>query len=77
MFQSGIHRSNYVMCGISLLLVSCASMPQAYAELPWKDMRGDRGDQVMARDFEMCEKLAEQRSQLKGCMASQGWEILP
>jgi hypothetical protein len=25
----------------------------------------------------MCERLVEARSQLKGCMASQGWELLP
>lgn len=52
-------------------------MPQAYAELTWKDMRGDRGEQVMYRDFEMYERLAEKRSLLKGCMASQGWEVFP
>ncbi|WP_395668129.1 hypothetical protein [Rhodoferax sp.] len=63
--------------GTVLLLAGCAQIPQAYAELPWKDMRGDRGSQVMARDFEMCERLVEARSQLKGCMASQGWELLP
>lgn len=63
------------ICSGMLLLSGCAQMPQAYAELPWKDMRGERGEQVMYRDFEMCERMSEQRSQLKGCMASQGWEI--
>ena len=65
------------MCIAVVLLSGCAQMPQAYAELPWKDLRGERGEQVMYRDFEMCERLAEKRSLLKDCMASQGWEVLP
>lgn len=72
-----LHPANppYVaLCGAIVLLGACAQMPQAYSEPPWKDLRGSKGDQVMARDFEMCEKLVEQRSQLKSCMASQGWE---
>jgi len=75
-----LHMTHYkrqlvsVMCG-ALLLDGCFQMPRAYAELQWKDMRGDRGEQVLVRDFEMCEKLVELRSQLKGCMSSLGWEL--
>ncbi len=59
------------------MLAACAQMPQSYTDLHWTDLQGDRGSQVMARDFGMCEKLVEQRSQLRGCMFARGWGLAP
>jgi hypothetical protein len=67
-----------LFCGaaITLVLAGCAQLPQPVAELPWKDLWGDRGAGVLARDYEMCESLVEQRrGLLEGCMAARGWLV--
>jgi hypothetical protein len=59
---------------LTLLLCSCAQLPQSMKELDWKDAWGDRGEQVLARDYEMCEQVVEQhRGLLSACMANRGW----
>ena len=59
---------------LGLLLTGCAQLPQSIKELNWKDEWGDRGDQVLARDYEMCQRLVEQRrGLLSACMANRGW----
>lgn len=43
-------------------------------DLAWKDRWGDRGEQVLARDYAMCATLVEQRrSLLSSCMENRGW----
>jgi hypothetical protein len=74
-------RSSYLewrsfVYGACLTLCGCAQMPDSMAALQWTDAWGDRGWQVMHRDYAMCVELVEQhRSQLSGCMASRGWQI--
>ena len=59
-----------------LLLSSCAHMHESVAALSWQDHWGDRGRQVLARDYAMCERLVEQRrSQLTDCLAGRGWKL--
>ena len=59
---------------LGLLLCSCAQLPQSIKELDWKDASGERGEQVLARDYAMCEQLVEQRrGLLSACMANRGW----
>ncbi|MDZ7919619.1 hypothetical protein [Rhodoferax sp.] len=57
-------------------LTACAQLPAQIAELGWQDLYGDRGAQVLARDYVMCTELTEQRrSLLGGCMAARGWKV--
>ena len=57
-----------------LLASACAQLPPSMKDLAWKDLWGDRGEQVLARDYAMCEALVEQRrSLLSSCMANRGW----
>lgn len=59
-----------------LALGACAYLPQSVEALPWTDLWGDRGAQVLARDYAMCEELVEQRrGLLAGCMAARGWSV--
>jgi hypothetical protein len=59
---------------LCLLACGCASLHESVAALPWNDHWGDRGKQVMARDYAMCETLVEQRRALMAsCMAARGW----
>lgn len=61
-----------LVCG--LWLSACAQLPLAIKELDWKDRWGDRGEQVLARDYAMCQQLVEQRrSLLSACMEARGW----
>jgi hypothetical protein len=63
---------------ITTLFVACTSMPEAVAQLPWRDTMGDRGRQVLSRDYKTCLDLVESRSSLlAGCMAQRGWVIQP
>lgn len=65
-----------IACCALLGLVACAQMPAQVAALDWQDMYGDRGAQVLARDYIMCTELIEQRrSLLGGCMATRGWKV--
>lgn len=64
------------MAGITLVLSGCAQLQPSVAGLPWQDAWGDRGRQVLARDYAMCERLVEQRrSQLAACMRNRGWHL--
>ncbi len=55
-------------------LCACAYMPKSVEALPWVDLRGDRGAQVLVRDYAMCEQLVEQRrSLMTQCMLARGW----
>ena len=57
-------------------LSACAQLPPGMAQLEWVDLYGDRGSQVLTRDYVMCTELIEQRrSLLEGCMANRGWRI--
>lgn len=57
-------------------VTACAQFPQSMADLGWTDNRGNRGDGVLARDYQMCTELVEQRrSLMAGCMESRGWQI--
>jgi len=63
-----------IVPALALLLSACAQMPQSVKELDWKDRWGDRGEQVLARDYAMCLALVEQRrSLLSSCMDTRGW----
>lgn len=56
------------------MLAACAQLPPAIASLDWQDQWGDRGAGVLARDYDMCAELVEQkRSLLSNCMAARGW----
>jgi hypothetical protein len=62
--------------GITLVLSACAQLLPSVAALPWQDAWGDRGHQVLARDYAMCERLVEQRrSLLAACLHNRGWSI--
>lgn len=57
-------------------LVACAGLPDAVGELRWKDQWGDRGAQVLARDYRQCEALVEtRRSLMTDCLAQRGWRL--
>lgn len=57
-------------------LVACAQLPPSMAEHGWSDLWGDRGAGVLARDYQMCAELVEQRrGLLAGCMEARGWKI--
>jgi len=57
-------------------LVACAQLPSSMAEQGWSDLWGDRGAGVLARDYQMCAGLVEQRrGLLAGCMEARGWKI--
>lgn len=61
---------------ICIGVIACAQFPQSMADLGWTDSWGNRGDGVLARDYQMCTELVEQRrSLLAGCMESRGWQI--
>jgi hypothetical protein len=63
-------------CSALLGLVACAQLPKQVEELNWQDLYGERGAQVLARDYVMCTELTEQRrSLLGGCMAARGWKV--
>ena len=63
--------------GVSaLLLAGCANLPDSVSELAVRDLFGDRGQQVFARDYVMCADLVEsRRSLLLGCLMSRGWAL--
>jgi hypothetical protein len=69
------HPSNYRLALLLvMLLTACAQLPESIQELNWKDEWGNRGEQVLARDYEMCQTLVEQRrGLLSSCMANRGW----
>lgn len=55
-------------------LCACAPLPIGVQELVWRDAWGDRGAQVLARDYAWCaDALENRRSQLGVCMAHRGW----
>lgn len=61
---------------LCLGLGACAQLPIGLTQLRWQDAWGDRGTGVLARDYEMCRRLSEQRSSLMaGCMAARGWML--
>ncbi|TAG25779.1 MAG: hypothetical protein EAZ37_11750 [Burkholderiales bacterium] len=58
------------------LLTACASMPESFSQLKWQDQRGDRGWQVMQRDFIWCaEAIETRRSLAEQCMSERGWAL--
>ncbi len=60
----------------SLMLMACTSMPESFSQLKWEDLRGDRGSQVMQRDFVWCADAIEtRRSLLELCMNERGWAL--
>jgi hypothetical protein len=59
---------------LCFLAASCAQLPPSFKALDWKDDWGSRGEQVLARDYAMCQQLVEQRrGLLSTCMANRGW----
>ena len=59
---------------LGLGLAACAQLPPSIKGLDWQDRWGDRGEQVLARDYAMCQELVEQhRSLLASCMNNRGW----
>ena len=65
-----------MLCSLWLLLglVACASLPPSVQGLAWRDAWGDRGSQVLAREYAGCADAVEsRRSQLSACMAHRGW----
>lgn len=65
-----------MLCSLWLLLGlgACASLPPSVQDLAWRDAWGDRGPQVLARDYAGCADAVEsRRSQLSVCMAHRGW----
>lgn len=58
------------------LLTACVSMPESFSQLKWQDQRGDRGLQVMQRDFVWCADAVETRRSLQEqCMSERGWAL--
>lgn len=65
-----------IVFAICVSVIACAQLPKSMADLGWTDNLGDRGEGVLARDYQMCTELVEQRrSLMAGCMASRGWQI--
>lgn len=65
-------------CWLALALAACAQLPASVDALQWEDAWGDRGRQVLARDYRMCEELVEQRrSLMQGCLQTRGWLLSP
>lgn len=61
---------------IAMLLNACTSMPQSYSQISWQDLRGERGLQVMKRDFTYCSDAIETRRSLHElCMSERGWAL--
>ncbi len=59
-----------------LLLAACTSLPESFSPLKWQDLRGDRGSQVMQRDFSWCSNAIETRRSLhEQCMNERGWVL--
>ncbi len=59
-----------------LTLAACASWPDAVQALDWRDGWGDRGRQVLARDYAWCADAVEsRRSLLAACMDTRGWRL--
>ena len=59
----------------SALLAACTSLPTSMSELPWQDLRGDRGNGVATRDLAACVDAAEsRRSVVEHCMRARGWQ---
>jgi hypothetical protein len=59
-------------------LSACATMSDAVSQLPWRDLWGDRGHGVLARDHQWCEAAVEsRRSLMAACMTQRGWSIAP
>ncbi len=57
-------------------VAGCASLDDPGAHLAWRDLWGDRGAGVLARDHAMCRELVEtRRSLLVGCMQARGWQL--
>jgi hypothetical protein len=78
--RESVVRNGKLGCWLTLVfaLAGCAQLPSPVAELPWMDLWGDRGAGVLARDYEMCERLVEQRrGLLEGCMTARGWSVRP
>jgi starvation-inducible outer membrane lipoprotein len=61
---------------LALLLTACTSLPESFSSLKWQDLRGDRGSQVMHRDFAWCSDAIETRRSLHElCMSELGWAL--
>ena len=74
MTNARLPKCRLLLCAAFIGLSACASLPDAVSELPWRDLRGDRGAGVLARDYEMCARLVEQRRGLMGaCLEARGW----
>jgi hypothetical protein len=60
----------------ALLVTACTSLPESFSSLEWQDLRGDRGSQVMHRDFAWCAEAIETRRSLHAqCMSERGWAL--
>ena len=61
---------------LALFFTACVSLPESFAEIKWQDLRGDRGQQVMKRDFAWCSDAVETRRSLhEQCMIERGWAL--
>ena len=73
---SSMRKRRLPVCFACFSLSACAYMPKSVADLPWVDLWGERGAQVLVRDYAMCESLVEQRrGLLSGCMLERGWSV--
>ena len=69
-------KQTFSLATLALLLTACASLPESFSELKWQDLRGDRGLQVMRRDFAWCSDAVETRRSLhEQCMIERGWAL--
>ncbi len=69
-------KQSFFLTTLALFLTACASLHESFAEIKWQDLRGDRGQQVMKRDFTWCSDAVETRRSLhEQCMIERGWAL--
>lgn len=69
-------KQTFFLTTLAFLLTACTSLPESFSELKWQDQRGDRGLQVMKRDFTWCSYAIETRRSLhEQCMRERGWAL--
>ena len=67
-------RAGVVALAVVNGLAACAEVALGASADVWSDREGDRGVQVLARDYAQCAALVEtRRSLMTGCMAVRGW----
>ncbi len=67
-------KQTFFLIKLALVLTACTGLPESFTEIKWQDLRGDRGLQVMKRDFAWCSVAVETRRSLhEQCMIERGW----